>query len=383
MAITIGGDLPPGMVGDKYDVDLTPNGGSGPYQWDIIDYTALPSGLQLDEGKISGIPDPVAEGITNFTVQVTDSTGATGRRDFALTINPALNISRQVTIPPDAERPHFVAELGAAGGAKPYSWNVARGSTLPDGLSLEPLSGRITGTPTSTGKTRFTVQAEDSAGHTATAGFTIKVRPTSLWRHPIRRLRHRAVGRTKISGLSVNVGPQSWWLHPFARLSHIGNWLSVYAVLLPTFGGIWIVIYAFSTPGSHLTYLGVGILTSLAAYLSGCFTGFLFGIPRVVSSGQLRHEKGTSVYAPSSNLAEVSDWLTKLLLGAGLVQLTRLGAPIGRLIDNVASGMHPAEAAKVTAGAILIGYAVIGLLEGYIVTIVWYQRKIASKIASL
>jgi hypothetical protein len=38
----------------------------------------------------------------------------------------------------------------------------------------------------------------------------------------------------------------------------------------------------------------------------------------------------------------VSDWLTKLLLGAGLVQLTRLGAPISQLIDSVAAGLAPA-----------------------------------------
>jgi hypothetical protein len=121
------------------------------------------------------------------------------------------------------------------------------------------------------------------------------------------------------------------------------------------------------------------------AFLVGCFVGFLFGIPRVVSSGQLRHDKGTSAYSPSSNLAEVSDWLTKLLLGAGLVQLTRLGKPIGGLIDSVASGLHSTlggaaagESAKVLAGAILIGYAVIGLLDAYVVTIMWYQKKIAN-----
>jgi hypothetical protein len=73
--------------------------------------------------------------------------------------------------------------------------------------------------------------------------------------------------------------------------------------------------------------------------------------------------------SPSSNLAEVSDWLTKLLLGAGLVQLTHPAAPISHLIDSIAAGpaattaTGTSSAAKVMAGSILFGYAVIGMLD--------------------
>jgi hypothetical protein len=169
-------------------------------------------------------------------------------------------------------------------------------------------------------------------------------------------------------------------------MRHIGNWLAFLALALPVLGAIWICVYSFSTPGPHVTYLGVGMMTSIAALISGFLVGFLFGIPRVVSSGELRQtSKDTGAYTPSSNLAEVSDWLTKLLLGAGLVQLTRLGGPIGDLIDHVAAGLQvtppghgPSEAAVVMAGAILLGFSVIGFLDGYVVTTVWYQKKIAN-----
>jgi len=176
-----------------------------------------------------------------------------------------------------------------------------------------------------------------------------------------------------------------WW----ERLSNIGNWLALLALGVPMFGSLWIVIYSFGTPGEHWSYLGIGMSTAIAAFLSGCLVGFLFGVPRVVSSGQLRHDvhrgDGSGMYTPSSNLAEVSDWLTKLLLGAGLVQLTRLGAPIGHLINSVAAGLtattaasSPSSAAKVMAGAILFGYVAIGILDAYVVTTVWYQKKLAS-----
>jgi hypothetical protein len=164
-------------------------------------------------------------------------------------------------------------------------------------------------------------------------------------------------------------------------LGHTTLWLALLALAMLLGGTVWIWVYAFNTPGSHWSYVAVGMMTALAALLVGLFAGFLIGIPRVVSSGQVRLTADR--FSPSSNLAEISDWLTKLLLGAGLVSLSRLGGPIGKLIDGVAGGLHgvtsdPAiiQAAKVTAGTIMIAFTVLGLLVGYIVTSTWYQARL-------
>jgi len=167
----------------------------------------------------------------------------------------------------------------------------------------------------------------------------------------------------------------------FSWVKHVTPWLVLLALGILLGGTAWIWVYAFNTPGSHWSYVAVGMLTALAALLVGFFTGFLIGVPRSVSSGQVRLSK--SGFSPSSNLAEISDWLTKLLLGAGLVSLSHLGGPIGRLIDDVAGGLHGVtsdaaiiQAAKVTSGAIMIAFAVLGLLVGYIVTSTWYERRL-------
>jgi hypothetical protein len=55
------------------------------------------------------------------------------------------------------------AGVYAAGGTPGYSYTITQGS-LPNGLSLNPTSGEITGTPTATGTSSFTVQAADSGG---------------------------------------------------------------------------------------------------------------------------------------------------------------------------------------------------------------------------
>lgn len=55
----------------------------------------------------------------------------------------------------------YAVALVADGGAKPYTWSIAEGA-LPDGLTLDPTSGQITGTPTAVGTFAITVQVEDS-----------------------------------------------------------------------------------------------------------------------------------------------------------------------------------------------------------------------------
>jgi hypothetical protein len=74
------------------------------------------------------------------------------------------------------------------------------------------------------------------------------------------------------------------------RLPHlkVSGWLSSISGLMVLGGLVLITLYATATPGPAIRYIGVGMLVALAAFVTGCLFGFLFGIPRVVSSGELR-----------------------------------------------------------------------------------------------
>jgi hypothetical protein len=63
--------------------------------------------------------------------------------------------------------------MQASGGTAPYSWSVVSG-TLPTGLSLSS-SGELSGTPTGTGASTFTVQATDSLSVSGTHSITLTV----------------------------------------------------------------------------------------------------------------------------------------------------------------------------------------------------------------
>ena len=64
--------------------------------------------------------------------------------------------------------------LGAFGGTPPYSWSVTAGS-LPAGLSLDPATGVISGTPTTPGPATFTATVTDAAPQSASRQFELAV----------------------------------------------------------------------------------------------------------------------------------------------------------------------------------------------------------------
>ena len=64
--------------------------------------------------------------------------------------------------------------LAASGGTAPYAWSLAVG-VLPAGLVLNATTGVISGTPSASTTSTFTVKATDAAGATATRSLSITV----------------------------------------------------------------------------------------------------------------------------------------------------------------------------------------------------------------
>ena len=69
--------------------------------------------------------------------------------------------------------------LAATGGSPPYTWQLRSGNT-PGGLTLDPSSGTISGTPTAAGSFTFQVKVSDSQQASATGSFTIRITPAAL-----------------------------------------------------------------------------------------------------------------------------------------------------------------------------------------------------------
>jgi hypothetical protein len=66
----------------------------------------------------------------------------------------------------------------ATGGTGALTWSISLG-TLPQNLSLNPATGAISGTPTATGTSSFTVRVADTAGQADAQAFSILINPAA------------------------------------------------------------------------------------------------------------------------------------------------------------------------------------------------------------
>ncbi len=157
--------LPDGTVGTEYNQPLSATGGAGTLVWSSIS-GSLPANLSLSPaGVISGTP--TGTGTANFTVQVTDAFSQTDTQALSITIVSTpipLTITTNSPLPTgQVGQPYVGTTLTATGGTPPYSnWGVT--PDLPTGLTLNPSTGEISGTPdTGTeGPTTHTISVDDS-----------------------------------------------------------------------------------------------------------------------------------------------------------------------------------------------------------------------------
>jgi hypothetical protein len=169
--------LPNGTTGSAYSSAISAAGGTAPYRWSVSVGT-LPVGLSLSSaGVLSGTPSAAAE--YNFTVTVKDSSTPiqSASEAYQIQINTGggtNNLSVTTNTLTDAvQNVAYNSDLNASGGTTPYSWTLASG-TLPSGLSLDS-SGVISGSPTGTGTSKFTVSVTDANQNSALKQLTLKV----------------------------------------------------------------------------------------------------------------------------------------------------------------------------------------------------------------
>src|SRR3954447_1652190 len=142
--------------------------------------------------------------------------------------------------------------------------------------------------------------------------------------------------------------------------------------------GVGVMMSAGSRPAAGA--IGAGITMFLlftASAAVGATLGFLFGLPRArftdelsaaaASTGATRRAPAAPLhpsahYLANSNLIKVSDWLTTIVIGLGLVNLGGL-LPALR---NLATALKDPLGGTPYAGAIGISVMVVGVVAGFV-----------------
>ena len=172
--------------------------------------------------------------------------------------------------------------------------------------------------------------------------------------------------------------------------------------ILAGIGCVVILLYAlrFWASGETARIFAVGVLVAGAALSGGFLVGFIFGIPRVggkataeaaaVPGGAHASASDTESRSvtPNSNLVEISDWLTKIIVGVGLVELNSVPGKLGALAYYLGPSLRPAQCDGKAACAdyirtgqaagltIILFYLMVGFLLGYVWTRLYFQRDL-------
>ena len=113
--------------------------------------------------------------------------------------------------------------------------------------------------------------------------------------------------------------------------------------------------------------LAVGLMVAAGAFMAGGLFGFLFGIPQSLT-GSDDTEGPRRGYRSNTNLEQISDWFTKILVGAGLVQIRTLINETGNLVEWLSPGLGDKPSSSSFALALLVFFAISGFLLVYLAT---------------
>jgi hypothetical protein len=158
-----------------------------------------------------------------------------------------------------------------------------------------------------------------------------------------------------------------------------------------TIGVLALGLFAYGTK-DPLKVFALAALVAAAAALVGSLLGFLFGLPRggaeapsaIVTPGALPQGGAQGQVNPTApkeetpkrrlgvvnnNLLEISDWLTKIIIGAGLVGLKDLMRWLGAVGDGIGQAADFSGAlARVFGCSIIVFFFAWGFLFVYIQT---------------
>lgn len=133
---------------------------------------------------------------------------------------------------------------------------------------------------------------------------------------------------------------------------------------------------AVADSGHRLAAAMAALIVSSAPFALGGFLGFLFGIPKTLQAPEPTptSTNGATPTAPrrhgwqaNTNLEQVSDWLTKILIGVGLTQLQSVPAEVQSTGEYFASAFGKNASSSIVT-AMLVSFSIGGFTIAYLLT---------------
>ncbi|WP_299443103.1 hypothetical protein [uncultured Aquimarina sp.] len=146
------------------------------------------------------------------------------------------------------------------------------------------------------------------------------------------------------------------------------KWSFIIPGTLLIFGFILLVLYSIVSEPHWTKVLSTLSMVMLASFSVGALIGFIFGIPRTLQ------ENITEGVKSNSNLEQLSDWLTKIIVGVGLVESKEVFELIGGLAEKLSSGFANAPLGYAIIASTLIFYFFGGFFISYLWSRILLER---------
>ena len=151
-------------------------GGVPPYVYSL---SGVPPGLTFDPATRTLSGTPTAAGTYTITYQITDASGGSIAVPMSVVVEPALGImfeegflSDQVYSEGTSINPVYFPQ--GFGGVPPYVYSL---SGVPPGLTFDPATRTLSGTPTAAGTYTITYQITDASGGSIAVPMSVVVEP--------------------------------------------------------------------------------------------------------------------------------------------------------------------------------------------------------------
>lgn len=144
------------------------------------------------------------------------------------------------------------------------------------------------------------------------------------------------------------------------------------------------VIVCFVTVILHCGFnrnAATSFLWALACTTVGAAFGFLFGIPKILQGNQPAADETVATASVAyrqqvnTNLTEISDWLTKIIVGLGLINLGRIPEKLGAVAQTLAESIDGGspQSHKAFAYGLIVCFPILGFLAAYLYTRLFLQ----------
>jgi hypothetical protein len=137
------------------------------------------------------------------------------------------------------------------------------------------------------------------------------------------------------------------------------------------------VLFACPFDQGWFTRFSLLFIIASGAWMSGSLLGFIFGVPRFKSEAPASSDANPTIvqraaaFTPSTNLEQISDWLTKIIVGATLVQLQAISNSFTGLCTYIGDVGKQPELAIYAGGMIIFQFS-----AGFLWCYLWCSIRI-------